>query len=477
MKKHLDTFLSLNHKKADMLSVTHITDETHYYQARGGKDKDGIKGRADPCSIGVTEGFYLEIISDGVKVYGSTPSLSQLPALCDRLVDRAKALKPYQLINFENQPKLSTGGIISAQPRTSLSPRAIQDTLCDYSNDLMADGIHTTDATCFQIYRESLFVSTYDTTVRQEMHASALHLSATAEKDGETQTRSNGFNCLQIPLEDQFKEASEDCTRIREQALELIHADNCPDGVMDLVLAPDQMYLQVHESIGHPLELDRILGDERNYAGFSFVQLQDIGTLKYGTPLLNVTFDPHMWSEIATYMFDDAGLEAQKMPIIKDGQLIRALGGRDSQYRCDVPGVACARQTSWNRAPIDRMANLNIEPGDSSFDDMIASIEKGVYMETNRSWSIDDYRRKFQFGTEYGRLIQNGKLGAVVKNPNYRGITLPFWHALSHVGNADTQKISGTLWCGKGEPNQIVRVGHAVPVCAFKGIDVFGGAA
>ncbi len=477
MKKDLDKFLSLHGRKADMISVTHIIDEMHYYQARGGKDKEDVKCKADPYSIGVTEGFYLEVVLDGVKVYGSTPSLSQLPGLCDRLVDRAKVLKPYQLIDFTHQPKLSVSGTFCGQPRTTLSPRAIQDTLCDYSNDLMTDGIYTSEATCFQIYRETLFVSTHGVMTDQEMHGSALHLSATAEKDGETQTRSNGFNCLQMMLEDQFKEASEDCARIRMQALELIHADNCPDGVMDLVLAPDQMYLQVHESIGHPLELDRILGDERNYAGFSFVGLSDIGNLAYGTPLLNVTFDPNVSSEIANYAFDDTGLMAEKRNIIKDGQLVRALGGYDSQYRCNISGVACARQTSWNRAPIDRMANLNIEPGHSSFDDMITSVENGIYMETNRSWSIDDYRRKFQFGTEYGRLIQNGKLGAVVKNPNYRGITLPFWHALSHVGNADTQKISGTLWCGKGEPNQIVRVGHAVPVCAFKGINVFGGAA
>ena len=470
MKQQLETFLDQHCGKADAISVTHILDETQYYQARGGK--------ADPYSAGTTEGLYLEVQVDGVKVYGSTPSAQQLPALFETLQARAQALKPHQLIDFTNQIAPSESGHYESHSKAStLSPRMIQDTLCTYSQDLRENGLYASEASCFQIHRESISMHANGATISQTMDASALHLSATAEKDGETQTRTNGFKCLQTPLEHHFEEASAECQRIRTQALELIHAENCPHATLDLVLAPDQLYLQVHESIGHPLELDRILGDERNYAGFSFINAEDIGTLSYGSPLLNVTFDPNVASEMASYSFDDTGLKAEPLYIIKDGQLVRALGGGDSQYRCNVPGVACARQTAWNRAPIDRMANLNIEPGDSTFEDMIASIENGIYMETNRSWSIDDYRRKFQFGAEYARLIKNGKLGAVVKNPNYRGTTLPFWHSLSHVGNAKTHQSWGTLWCGKGEPNQVVRVGHAVPVCAFRGVDVFGGAA
>ncbi|MES2253133.1 MAG: TldD/PmbA family protein [Pseudomonadota bacterium] len=470
MKQQLETFLAQHHEKADSISITHISDETQYYQARGGK--------ADPYSAGATEGLYLEIQTNGVKVYGSTPSLQQLPALFETLKARAKGLKPYQLIDFTHQiPSNENGHYESYSSVSTLSPRTIQDTLCEYSQNLLNNGLYASEASCIQIHRKSLSLNTNGASISQTINASALYLSATAEKNGEMQTRSNGFKCLQAPLEHHFKEADDACLRIRAQALELIHADNCPNATLDLVLAPDQLYLQVHESIGHPLELDRILGDERNYAGFSFINLEDIGTLTYGSPLLNVTFDPSMSSEMASYGFDATGLKAETRHIIKDGQLVRALGGGDSQYRCDVPGVACARQTAWNRAPIDRMANLNIEPGSSPFDEIITSIENGIYMETNRSWSIDDYRRKFQFGAEYARLIKNGKLGAVVKNPNYRGTTLPFWHSLSHVGNIDTNQPWGSLYCGKGEPNQVVRVGHAVPVCAFRGVDVFGGAA
>ncbi len=263
--------------------------------------------------------------------------------------------------------------------------------------------------------------------------------------------------------------------KVGEQALELLSAEDCPSETTNLVLAPDQMLLQIHESIGHALEVDRILGDERNYAGWSFVREEDFGKLQYGSKIMNITFDPTVNSQFASYGYDDGGLKAEREFIIKDGLLIKGLGGKESQIRSGVPGVANFRASSWNRAPIDRMANLNLEPGASTFDDIIASVEKGVYMTTNRSWSIDDYRNKFQFGCEYGKLIENGKLTKTVKNPNYRGISNPFWNSLKMVGNQDTFEMYGTPYCGKGEPNQAIRVGHASPVCLFENVEVFGG--
>ena len=185
---------------------------------------------------------------------------------------------------------------------------------------------------------------------------------------------------------------------IGKQAVELTTAEDCPTGTMDLVLAPDQMMLQIHESVGHALEIDRILGDERNYAGWSFVKLEDFGKLQYGSKLMNATYDPTYTGQFASFGFDDGGLKADKEFLIKDGLLVRGLGGKESQIRSGVPGVANFRSSSWNRAPIDRMGNINLEPGDSSFDEIISSVKKGVYMESNRSWSIDDYRNKFQFG-------------------------------------------------------------------------------
>jgi predicted Zn-dependent protease len=325
---------------------------------------------------------------------------------------------------------------------------------------------------------DTLYLTADGGRVAQRFRYLVPMLSATANAGAESQTRTLGGRgyCRQGGLEilDQvgFRVAA---PRIAEEALQLLLAPNCPSGTMDVLLAPDQLILQIHESIGHPLELDRILGDERNYAGTSFVTLDMFGTYRYGSELLNVTFDPTIPEEFASYGFDDDGQPARREYLIRHGILQRPLGGLTSQRRANLPGVANARASSWNRPPIDRMANINLEPGDASLQEMIAAVERGIYMQTNRSWSIDDSRNKFQFGCEWGQLIEGGRLTTVVKNPNYRGISATFWRSLKMVGNRDTVAVLGTPNCGKGEPNQAIHTGHAAPACLFANVEVFGG--
>ncbi len=314
--------------------------------------------------------------------------------------------------------------------------------------------------------------------IRQRRGLVIPGLSASASDGAETQTRTlarggvmrqGGWDVLD---DVGFWQAPE---RISEEALELLAAPDCPTGVMDLLLMPDQMYIQIHESIGHPLELDRILGDERNYAGTSFVTPDMFGTYRYGSDLLNVTFDPGVPGEAAAYAFDDDGAPATKQYLIRGGMLERGLGGVTSQMRINIPGVANSRACNWNRPAIDRMANLNIEPGTATLDELIAQVRDGIVMETNTSWSIDDSRNKFQFGCERARLVKDGKVGAVVKNPNYRGISATFWRSLKGLGDSSTVVVHGTPTCGKGEPNQAIRVGHATPAGLFADVQVFGG--
>ena len=199
------------------------------------------------------------------------------------------------------------------------------------------------------------------------------------------------------------------------------------------------------------------------------------GCYQYGSELLNVVFDPHHEGELAGFAFDDDGMKAERCHLIERGILKRGLGGHLSQLRSGLPGSASTRACSWNRPPIDRMANINIEAGTSSRKDMVASIERGVYMESNVSWSIDDSRNKFQFGCELGRLIVDGEEKGFVRNPNYRGISANFWRNLSAVGDPSTCEVYGTMHCGKGEPNQAIFVGHASPICLFRNVEVFGG--
>jgi predicted Zn-dependent protease len=431
-------------------------------------------------------GVMVEVLVEGQIGYAATNHL--IPEGIERAAEqafaqaRAASRYPAARFQYKDARPASRGHYLSPRktPLDSASEGELIDILVKINNELRVNesivSAHV-DATISDVVHK--YVSSSGANIEQAFLLSTLGMSAVAQDGTNSQTRSDHgehSRCYQAGLEfitDPI--LMERAQQIGHQALELLTADDCPAGKMDLLLMPDQMMLQIHESIGHPLELDRILGDERNYAGFSFVRPKDFGQLQYGSKLLNVTFDPTVNGEFASYAFDDAGLPASREFLIEGGRLVRGLGGKESQLRSGIPGVANFRASSWNRAPIDRMANINLEPGVSSIDEMIGNIEYGVLMEANRSWSIDDYRNKFQFGCEYGQLIKNGKISETVKNPNYRGVTTLFWNSLSMVGNAASFEIYGTPYCGKGEPNQIIRVGHGSPACLFKDIEVFGG--
>lgn len=323
----------------------------------------------------------------------------------------------------------------------------------------------------------NIFLTSDGAEIIQDFSFLVPQMSVTSNEGTNTQTRTqSGHNMVRqggLEVIDYFHFFEHGKT-IAKESLDLLTAQPCPTDVRSLLLSPDQMYIQIHESIGHPLEMDRILGDERNYAGTSFVKIEDFGKLQYGSKLMNVTYDPTIENELTSFQYDDDGLEAKKTYLVKEGKLEACLGGFASQKRSGVPGVANSRACSWNRPTIDRITNVNLEPGTSTFDEMVASTEKGVWMRTNNSWSIDDSRNKFQFGCEWAQLIENGKLTSVVKNPGYRGVTVPFWNSLAAVGNHDTFEVLGTPFCGKGQPNQVIRVGHASPSALFTNIEIFG---
>ena len=432
-----------------------------------------------------THGLMVEVLTDGQFGYYGTPDLTQkgVAAAAEKAFLQAKLAARHSIFQFDKSARpVYKGEYLSPfkKGRDSLSAGRLNQILIEAYNHLkVSDKIVSASSLCQIIETNCRFVSSSGSDINQEFLMLEFDLSATAAEGANQQTRTFGGmrgTCRQMGMEffDQ-QEIFANANRIGQQAIELLYADECPSDTMDVVIAPDQMMLQIHESVGHALEVDRILGDERNYAGWSFVKLEDFGNLKYGSDLMNITFDPTLESEFASYAFDDGGLKARKEYLIKDGILLKGLGGQESQIRSGLDGVANFRSSGWNRAPIDRMANINLEAGESSFEELISSVKHGVYMESNKSWSIDDYRNKFQFGCEYGRLIEDGELTKVVKNPNYRGISTPFWNSLKGVGNNDTFGIYGTPNCGKGEPNQVIRVGHASPMCLFGDIQVFGG--
>lgn len=433
----------------------------------------------------VTYGAMVEVLVDGQIGYGATNRLNEtgirqaaLSAYHQAQATQGWGLYPF---NASVRPRVvGEYGSRAEKPFDALSPGEITDLLVRICYTLKtSDAIVQTLATAIATEHETWFVSSNGSEVYQRQLNLGTDFAATAKDGSITQRRSDsgwfarayqgGWELLtQADLWERVQ-------LIGQQATELLYAPECPDTTTTLVLAPDQMMLQLHESVGHPLEIDRILGDERNYAGGSFVKASDFGHLTYGSPLMNVTFDPSVEAELASYQFDDTGAEAQRQYLIREGRLERGLGSLESQTRSGLEGVSCARACSWNRPAIDRMANINLEPGDTSPEDLIGQIEQGIYMEANRSWSIDDLRHKFQFGCEYAKRIENGRLTETLRNPNYRATTPQFWQSLVAVGDRSTWQVFGTPMCGKGEPNQIIWVGHAAPICAFREIEVFGG--
>jgi TldD protein len=262
--------------------------------------------------------------------------------------------------------------------------------------------------------------------------------------------------------------------RVAEEAVALLAAPACPERVTTVVLHPEQVALQVHESIGHALELDRILLSEASYAGTSWVGVGDIGSLRYGSDLLHVTADATMPGGLGTFGWDDEGVPAGRSPLIEGGILRGALSDRASAAAVGLARSAgCARADGFSRQPIVRMTNVNLEPGDDgSLDDLIAATDDGLYLETNRSWSIDDRRLQFQFATELAREIRGGELGRLYRNPSYAGVTPRFWGALDAVGGRADWRAWGLTNCGKGEPGQAMAVSHGAPPARFRGVQV-----
>ena len=473
--KNIDLKKALNNinLKAEWIGLREVKETTTYRVIRD------LNPESNHTNL--DHGIMVEVLVDGQFGYFAINNISyeSIEYAAKQAYNQALYASKYTIHSFNESVRPKSVG-------TYESPYKIKDIPLDHLMDVLlksnkklkeSSKIVSAISMARLVDMKMKFVSTNGSDFSQNFMYVGPGYRAIAQDGSIVQSRSYMDQCQQAGME-VFEEnrVLNKCENICKEAVELLTAEECPTDTMDLVLHSDQMLLQIHESIGHALEVDRILGDERNYAGWSFVNLEDFGKLQYGSEIMNITFDPTIPEEFASYGFDDSGMKANKEFIIKNGLLLRGLGGLESQERSNVDGVANFRACSWNRAPIDRMANLNLEPGDSSFDDIINSVEKGIYMQTNRSWSIDDFRNKFQFGCEYGQLIENGKLTKTVRNPNYRAVSTPFWNSLKMVGNEDSFDVYGTPYCGKGEPNQGVRVGHASPTCLFNNIEIFGGA-
>jgi TldD protein len=322
-----------------------------------------------------------------------------------------------------------------------------------------------------------LLLSSEGTDVEQILTECGAGIDCAAARDGVFQVRSYpsahiGSSCQSGWEYVEGLRMVEEAPRVAEEAGALVRADPCPAGLTTVVLDGDQVALQVHESVGHPTELDRVYGTEASYAGTSFLKPGDLGSLRYGSEHMNITADPTTPGGLGSFAFDDEGVPAEPTPVVEAGRLTGFLTSRETAARIGAGSGGSMRADGWNRMPLVRMTNLHIEPGEGTLDDLIGDVDDGIYMETNRSWSIDDKRLNFQFGTQVAWEIRDGRRGRMLRDATYTGITPEFWGSLDAIAGRDSWRLYGLTNCGKGQPGQVAHVSHGAAPARFRNVQV-----
>jgi TldD protein len=331
------------------------------------------------------------------------------------------------------------------------------------------------DLSCYR--QEKVFASTAGSYIEQTTTEMGAGIEAVAIDDGEFQRRTypnpfgGDFQASGWEFIEQLNMAGK-ALEIRDEALALLRAPKAPAGRFDLVIGSSQLALQVHESCGHPTELDRALGLEISLAGGSFLQPPMLGDFRYGSDLVNIVADATIPGSIGSFAFDDDGVPAQRFHLIQNGMFVDYLTGRDTAPAIGRASNGTVRAETAARIPIIRMTNINLEPGITPLADIIADTKRGIFVDTNKSWSIDDLRLNFQFGCEVAYEIENGRLGRLLRNPLYGGVTPDFWRSCDAVGDRASWQIWGLPNCGKGDPMQTMRVAHGAPAARFRNVEM-----
>lgn len=358
-----------------------------------------------------------------------------------------------------------------------VSPAEKIDLLVKATKIMLKDKVKKSEGT-FSFYKtHKMFISTDGSEIEQTIFESGGGIAAYAIGEGDFQKRSypSSFGGDYATRGYEFIEEMkllENAERISEEANQLLAAPPSPTGIMDIVLGGSQLALQVHESCGHPVELDRVLGKEISYAGGSFLSLDKLNNFSYGSSEVTIVADATVPGGLGTFGYDDEGVPATKNYLVNKGKFVGYLTSREDAFKLGLKSNGAARAENWNRIPLVRMTNINLLPGNLELDELIGDIKEGLYLDYNKSWSIDDKRLNFQFGTEIAREIKNGKLGEIYKNAVYQGITPEFWHSCDGITHKKYWKVWGVPNCGKGQPSQAMHVGHGTSQARFRKIKV-----
>ncbi|MBI2324929.1 MAG: TldD/PmbA family protein [Chloroflexi bacterium] len=442
-------------------------------------------GHLDNVDRTDTFGFGVRVIADGA--WGFAGSQMVTPDEVDRVAALAVEIAKASAIAKERDVVLAPLKPQTGTYRTKIEVDPFAVSFEDRVGLLIAadaamrtvKGLRTTRAN-YEIWREDkLFASSEGADLEQTLYEAGCGISAEAVGDGELQIRSypaaGGRTQNQAGWEFVTKwDLVAHAPRIAEEAVALLTAKPCPRDVRTTVVIGDaQLMLQVHESCGHPIELDRALGTEAAYAGTSFLTTDRLGSFRYGSDTVNIRIDSTTPGGLGTFGWDDEGVPASEGWAVKDGIFVGYLMSRETAAALGKTSNGTMRASGWGRLPLIRMTNVSLMPGDAgTLDDLIAETDDGIYMETNRSWSIDDRRLNFQFGTQIGWEIRGGKLGAMLRNPTYTGMTPEFWGSCDAVCSPTEWRMWGTPNCGKGQPGQVGHTGHGAAPARFRNVRV-----
>jgi TldD protein len=441
-------------------------------------------GRVEGVASGESEGFGVRVLVDGAWGFASSHILSMAEA--DRVaaeavrIARASGTAMRHRVRLDERPP-AVGTYetpVVEDPFTVPLERKIADLLAADEAAVHVQGIVFTES-MYAAQREwKTFAATDGSFTEQTITHVGSAVEANAIEGDEHQRRSypdSGGGWQAAGYE--FIRGLDLATRaepLADEAVALLSAPQCPSGRFTVILDPSQLYLQVHESCGHPTELDRVFGTEASYAGTSFLTTDKLDDgFRYGSDLITIVADATAPGGMGTFGWDDEGVAAQAVPLIQDGIFVGYLSSRETVPRIDRQSSGAMRADGWNRIPLIRMTNINLLPRPGmSLDEIVADTDDGLYLASNRSWSIDDRRLNFQFATEVAYEIKGGKRGRLFKNPTYTGITYEFWRSCDAVGDERSYVMLGTPNCGKGEPGQTGHVGHAVPGARFRNVQV-----
>jgi len=440
--------------------------------------------RVQGVDRGATAGIGVRVIVDGMWGFAGTArleagELERAAVLAVEVARSSGAVKAAPVRLAEEPPRQTSWATdIEEDPFAVALDEKIALLLDASARMKQVPGLGIAEASMDFWRRTSYLATTEGARIDQTITQSGAGIRAIAIGEREVQQRSypNSFRGHYVCRGYEHVRAMdliENGPRIAEEAVSLLKAPECPSSTTTLILDAPQLALQVHESIGHPIELDRVLGMEAAYAGTSFLAPPDRGNFRYASDVVNITADATIPGALGSFGYDDEGVEAQRVNIITDGVFRQFLSSRETAPEIgEGRSNGTMRASGWDVIPLIRMTNINLEPGDSSLEQMLSETDDGVFMSTNQSWSIDDKRVNFQFGCEIAWEIRKGKRRRMLRNPNYAGKTVEFWSSCDAIGNPDEWGVWGTPNCGKGQPGQTARVAHGTAAARFRRVNV-----